>query len=395
MNGGIILAGREPGFEEQIRRAFKGELNGDLSVWEERLDLAEPVKSVDAIAARAPDLVAIGPGLQFDEWVALAETFDRRHPEVSLLLVAEPSPRLWEAAMHAGIRDVVSPRAEEAELRAAFERARGTAVRRKVNLLGDEAGVVHGQVIVALGPKGGVGKTTIATNLAVGLASEAPREVVLVDLDVRFGDVGSALRMEPDRTISDALKAGAEADVTSLKAFLTPHSSGLYVLCAPDSPIEADEMDAERVALIVRALGKAFRYVVVDTGAGLDEFSLAAIESATDFVLVGVPDVPSIRSMRRETAILDGLGMTAQSRHFVVNRAADDVGLDDHDIENSVGMPIRVTIPASDTVTEAMNTGTPLLLGDEDSDTVDALLDLVARFASVSDDEGRRKGGSR
>ncbi len=87
--------------------------------------------------------------------------------------------------------------------------------------------------------------------------------------------------------------------------------------------------------------------------------------------------------------------MTAQSRHFVVNRAADDVGLDDHDIENSVGMPIRVTIPASDTVTEAMNTGTPLLLGDEDSDTVDALLDLVARFASVSDGEGRRKGGSR
>lgn len=395
MNGGIILAGREPGFEEQIRRAFKGELNGDLSVWEERLDLAEPVKSVDAIAAEAPDLVAIGPGLQFDEWVALAETFDRRHPEVSLLLVAEPSPRLWEAAMHAGIRDVVSPRAEEAELRAAFERARGTAVRRKVNLLGDEAGIVHGQVIVALGPKGGVGKTTIATNLAVGLASEAPREVVLVDLDVRFGDVGSALRMEPDRTISDALKAGAETDVTSLKAFLTPHSSGLYVLCAPDSPIEADEMDAERVALIVRALGKAFRYVVVDTGAGLDEFSLAAIESATDFVLVGVPDVPSIRSMRRETAILDGLGMTAQSRHFVVNRASVDVGLDDHDIENSVGMPIRVTIPASDTVTEAMNTGTPLLLGDEDSDTVDALLDLVARFASVSDDEGRRKGRSR
>lgn len=393
---GIILASTHHDFEHHVREAFKHELNGDLSTWGERLDLAEPVSSVDAIAAATPDVVALGPGLHFDEWVSLAEIFDRRHPEITLLVVAEPTPRVLEKALRTGIRDVVSPRADHAELRATFERARGTAVRRKANLLGGDEDSAPGQVVVTLGPKGGVGKTTIATNLAVGLAMTAPKEVALVDLDLRFGDVGTALHLDADRTIADALHAGAESDITSLKAFLTAHPTGLYVLSAPDSPAVADEMDAERVGRMVRALAQAFRYVVVDTGSGLDEFSLAAIESATDFLLVGVPDVPSIRSMRREVEILDGIGMTTQTRHFVVNRGDDDVGLSREDIEETVGLPVRIEVPASSAVTEALNQGRPILATDEDSDTTDALLDIVGRFAQrPADRSSKRKGKTR
>ncbi|HLF98911.1 MAG TPA: AAA family ATPase, partial [Acidimicrobiia bacterium] len=211
----IILACRSPEFESRVRDAFAGELDGELTRWESGLDAIDPTETVDAIAAASPDLVAIGPGLSFDEWARLAECFDREHPEICILLVAEPTPRLWETALRSGVRDVVSPTADDKEVRSAMERALDTVHRRKARILGEPEGGARGEVMVVIGPKGGVGKTTISTNLAVGLAMVAPRDVVLVDLDLQFGDVAHNLRIEPDRTIADVLRFGADKDITA------------------------------------------------------------------------------------------------------------------------------------------------------------------------------------
>lgn len=397
MSNHVVLACRSPEFELRVRDAFDDhgmDVGGfEFTHWEDGLDALDPTETVDAIAALAPDLVAVGPGLSFDEWARLAQTFDREHPEICILLVAEPTPRLWEVALHAGVRDVVSPDAEDKDVRAAIERAVATVARRKARILGVPDGGPAGQVIVVLGPKGGVGKTTVSTNLAVGLAMSAPRDVVLVDLDLQFGDVAHSLRIEPDRTIGDVLRFGADKDKTALKAFLTPHPAGLYVLCAPDSPADMDEMESERVGRVIRALAEAFPYVVVDTGSGMDEFTLAAAEVATDFVLVGVTDVPSVRATRKAAEVLDRIGMKSQHRHFVLNRCDRTVGLSVRDIEETVGMEVDVAVPSTTTVTVSVNQGTPLLVTEEASEPADALLDLVSRFAElpVEISKSRRK----
>ncbi|HVM41345.1 MAG TPA: MinD/ParA family protein, partial [Acidimicrobiia bacterium] len=146
----------------------------------------------------------------------------------------------------------------------------------------------------------------------------------------------------------------------------------------------------ERVARMVKALGEAFPFVVVDTGSGLDEFTLAAGEVATDFVLVAVTDVPSVRCMRKEVEALDQIGMTTQSRHFVLNRSDRQVGLSFIDIEETVGMPIDVAVPSSVVVTVSMNQGNPLLASEDISPSSDALFQLVTRFAEVPADVARR-----
>ena len=391
--GGVVLACRSPEFEQRVREAFDGELNHELRRWEDKLDAVDPTETVDAIAALNPDLVTIGPGLSFDEWARLAEAFDREHPEICVLLVAEPTPRLWEVALHSGVRDVVSPDAEDKEVRAAMERALPTAHRPTAGSRGAPAGGATGEVMVVVGPKGGVGKTTIASNLAVGLAMAAPRDVVLVDLDLQFGDVAHNLRIDPDRTIADVLRFGADKDVTALKAFLTPHPAGLYVLCAPDSPADMDDMDSERVARVVRALAESFPYVVVDTGSGMDEFALAAFEVATDFVLVGVTDVPSVRATRKALEVLDRLGLTSQNRHFVLNRSDRQVGLSVKDIEETVGMSVDVAVPSTTIVTVSVNQGTPLLVSGEASEPAEAMFELVSRFVELPADvsRGRRR----
>lgn len=393
--GAIVLACRSPEFESRVREAFDGELNGDLVRWEDDLGDADPGVVVDAIAHVNPDLVAIGPGLSFDEWARIAQCFDREHPEICVLLIAEPTPRLWETALRSGVRDVVSPGADDKEMRGAFERALATVHRRKARILGEPDGGPSGEVLVVVGPKGGVGKTTVSTNLAVGLAMAAPRDVVLVDLDLQFGDVAHSLRIDPDRTIADVLRFGADKDITALKAFLTPHPAGLYVLCAPDSPADMDDMDAERVGRVVRALASSFPYVVVDTGSGMDEFALAAFEAATDFVLVGVTDVPSVRSTRKATEVLDRLGLKKQRRHFVLNRSDRQVGLTTRDIEDTVGMRVDVAIPSTPLVTVSVNQGTPLLVTGEPSPPAAAMFDLVARFTELPADVERLRRGSK
>lgn len=382
-DGMIVLVSRIRDFEQRLRDCFDGGLQFEVTRWDDVIEVADPTAAVDAIVALNPDLVAIGPGLSTDEWSSLADAFDREHPEVCVVVVEEPTDELWQVALRAGVRDVVSPTADDKEIRTAFERALLTVQRRKARILGEPEGGVKGQVAVMIGPKGGVGKTTIATNLAVGLAMVAPRDVVLVDLDLQFGDVAHNLRMDPDRTIADVLRFGADKDVTALKAFLTPHPAGLYVLCAPDSPADMDDMEAERVGRVVRALAESFPYVVVDTGSGMDEFALSAFEVATDFVLVGVTDVPSVRSTRKAVAVLDRLGLTSQQRHFVLNRSDREVGLSVSDIEETVGIGIDVTIPSTTVVTMSVNQGTPLLVAEEESEPADALLQLVSRFAEL------------
>jgi len=241
-------------------------------------------------------------------------------------------------------------------------------------------------VIVVISPKGGAGKSVVASNLALGLAQVAPGKVVLADLDLQFGDVAGALQLVPDHSMADAARLNGNLDLTNLKVFLTPHPGNLYALCAPDSPADGEAVNPAQATKILKLLHEEFRYVVVDTGAGIGEHTLAAMEAATDFVLVGAMDVPSVRSLRKEVETLDQLGMVHQARHFVLNRADSRVGLDVADVEATIGLNVDVSIPSSRTVPLTFNQGTPIVGADPRSPVAKELMKLVGRFAEVPAD---------
>lgn len=323
-----------------------------------------------------------------------AMLLDEIRPEVSVVLLRVATPTLWQAAARHGVRDIVSPDCAASEMAAALLAAleRGERVESSRATAGGAVSSRRGRVVVVLSPKGGSGKTMVASNLAVSLACSNTGETVLIDLDCVFGDIATVLGLVPDRTVGQ-LTALPTFDSTTLKMFLTRHdSSGLFVLAGSGTPEEGEALSDALVAQIIEMLAEDFAYVVVDTAAGLDERALAAIDHATDCVLMASMDVASIRSLAKEISALDRMGMVAQRRHFLLNRADTRVGLEVGDVETAIGMPVDAALPSSRLVPLSMNHGHAVVLDEPDSNVAQRIVGFAQRFTPRPDDPIRLPG---
>jgi pilus assembly protein CpaE len=340
----------------------------------------DPAELFGALNQEPLEVLILGPEVPVEDAMRLATVLNVQVPELSVLLVAEPQPEFILQAMRSGIRDIMSPSADMAEIRVTLERACQSFATRQRTSEPKPSGAPKGLVIGVFSPKGGVGKTTIATNIAVGLGKIAPMSVVIVDLDLQFGDVASGLYLNPEHTVTDAVTPSASQDSLVLKAFLTVHPASIYALCAPKNPVEADEITPEQVGRLLEQLAEEFQYVVVDTAPGLPEIGLAALEQCTDAVWVSAMDVPSVRGLRSGLDILRKLNLLPETRHVVLNMADSKSGLSVQDVESTVGAPVDVSIPRSKAVALSTNRGIPVLQEGTKDPAIKGLNHLVQRF---------------
>lgn len=251
----------------------------------------------------------------------------------------------------------------------------------------------RGKVIVVISPKGGSGKTAVSSNLAVALAQRHPGRVVVVDLDVQFGDLETALSLHPERTLAQ-LSRSSHIDATTVKLHLTPSEHGLFLLAGALDPVEAESIVGAHVPTVLSVLADNFDHVIVDTAAGLDEMTLRALECATDLLMVSSLDVTSIRSLRKAMTALDHIGVKAE-RGLVLNRADSKVGLDPSDAEEAIGMRISCSIPSSRDIPLSLNLGTPVVLAEPRSSVAKQFQQLARIYSPVEADTSTRKGWRR
>jgi pilus assembly protein CpaE len=386
-----VLITSDPGFEGRVRQAASG-LHGTFhAIAADHLPQG-PDDLLSVLTGDPVEVILLGPGLQMEDSIRLASLFDLQYPEISVVLVTESEEGIALPAMRAGIRDLLQPGSDVATIRSLLERASLAAAGRRRGLGGSVEGLPRsGRIIAVMSPKGGVGKTTITTNLAVGLGKEAPLSVVVVDLDLQFGDVASALTLEPERTLADAVVGAAVQDTVVLKSYLTLHPSGIYALCAPLRPTDADQISGEQVGRLLSQLSNEFQYVVVDTAPGLGEHVLATLELATDAVWVCGMDIPSIRGLRTGFGILAELDLVPENRHVVLNLADRRTGLTLQDIEATIGCPVDVVLPRSRAVPFSTNKGVPLLQDGTRDPVTKGLRQFVERFSAGWESRPRKK----
>jgi pilus assembly protein CpaE len=242
--------------------------------------------------------------------------------------------------------------------------------------------------VTVFSPKGGTGKTVVATNLAAA-AARAGVKTLLIDLDLQFGDSALTLAVSPRATISDLAASAGAIDVEKLKAFIsTDPRTGLDLLAAPRRPEEADVVGQEELAAVLDVARSAYGAVVIDTGPLFDGAMLAALDHTDELLLVCNPEVTSLKNVRIGLETIDRLGFARERVSLVVNRLGARGGVERGDIEQALDTKITYELPDDPAVPAAVNRGLPAVVAEEDSTFTGSVTDLAeAVFADARTSE--------
>jgi pilus assembly protein CpaE len=266
-------------------------------------------------------------------------------------------------AIRSGIREVINV-ADPDELRAACQRSLDVSRQLGAGRGGPVAGqpTQEGHLVTVFAGKGGCGKSTMATNLAVALSAGGRHRVCLVDLDLSFGDIAIMLQLVPKRSLADAVPMAGRLDETAVRSLVTPYTPTIDTLLAPPAPAEGDRVDRELVSEILKVAKRMYDYVVVDTAPFFSDQVLAALDLSQWYILLATPDIPALKNLRLTLDMFDLLEYPANQRIVVLNRADARVGLTQRDVDRVIRFPIMGWVPSTRDVPVSINRGVPLMV---------------------------------
>ncbi|MBA3236049.1 MAG: response regulator, partial [Chloroflexi bacterium] len=236
-----------------------------------------------------------------------------------------------------------------------------------------------GTVVAVFSPKGGVGRTTVAVNLAVAAATELGKKVVIMDGSFQFGDVGVLLNLNPKgKSIADLIPELDAGELDSLDTFLVDHSSGIKVLLAPPSPETAEMITAAAVKRVIEGLRRDHDLVVIDCTAFFNDATLAILDAADVILTMLSLEITSIKNMRLFLEVSEQLGYEKGKVRLVLNRADSALGIRVADVEHSIGRKVDETIVSDGrSVVYALNRGVPFFLSNRETEVSQDILRLA------------------
>jgi pilus assembly protein CpaE len=353
-----------------------------------------------------PDVIVMDINMPGMDGVQAAEIITQRLPSCPIIMMSvHGEADQLKRAISAGAREfLVKPFSGDefsASIRTVFERELSRRVQFEASLptvpapatVTDEG---DHQVIAVFSPKGGAGRTTIATNLAVALHNETGARVCLVDANLQFGDVGVLLNLNPkDRSIAEAVETG-EPDGDIIDSCVIDHSTGIRVLLAPPTPEGADLVSAQYMRQIVEHLRTGHEYVVIDLPSGLSDLSLAVMDAADTIIVLTALEITTIKNVRLFLEVTEQLEYARTKVRLVINRADAAQGIRIADVEASVRRPIDGTIVSDGRLSVlAVNRGVPFVVSHPDSvlsRDVMKLARTLAGDAGAAQDQPNKRG---
>ena len=359
---------------------------------------ASGAEALRLAASLTPDIVLMDINMPDMDGIATTEQLSRDIPTASIIMMSvQGEADYLRRSMLAGAREfLVKPFSSDeltASIRGVFSRERekqsrivatGAAVTGGGVVAQTESGE-PGQIIAVFSPKGGVGRTTVAVNLAVAAATELGKKVVLVDGSFQFGDVGVLLNLNPkNKSIADLAPELDQAghEVESIDTFVINHSAGIRVLLAPPTPEMAELIKPDGVKRVLEALRMTHDLVVVDCTAFFNDTTLAILDAADTILTMLSLEITSIKNMRLFLEVADQLGYEGGKVRLVLNRADSALGIKVADVEHSIGRKVDETIVSDGrSVVYALNRGVPFFLSNREAQVSQDILRLARAVA--------------
>jgi pilus assembly protein CpaE len=336
-------------------------------------------ESWNALQEAPIDLVAVACGGHSDRALYFVEGALKQRPERPVVVLSDGAENGFvRRVFEAGADDVVT--LPEAPERVAFAFQKAVARRQGAAAA---SGIAVAPMVCVLGPKGGTGKTLTASNLAVTLARGGER-VVLVDLDLQFGDVGLALGVSPEKTIYDLAKSGGSLDMEKLETYLTSHVSGVRALLAPTRPDQASFVSTDLLRDVFSLLRSNYDYVVVDTPPGFTPEVIASIDVSTHICIVGMLDSLSLKNTKLGLETLELMGYDNSRITVLLNRADSRMGISSDDVAAIVGRTPDVLVPSNREIAKSMTDGVPIVIAAERSEAARAFRELADHYLKAA-----------
>lgn len=357
---------------ENIRRMLQFDHNievvGMARTGREAIQLSQQAK---------PDVIVMDINMPDMDGITATQEIKKKAPYIQVVILSVQSdPSYMRKAMLAGARDFLTKPPMIDELTDAVRRAgvlsqeeRKKSAQAFPTMPADGSRPIAGspiplgKVIVVYSPKGGTGRTTIATNLAIALHSEESK-VALVDGNIQFGDVAVFLNEQGKNTVLDLAPRVDELDPDVVREVMVTHrASGVNILASPPKPEMADKVTGEQFSKLLNYLRRIYTYIIVDTASQLTEAVQSALDVADLIVLITTQDIPSIKNANLFLSLADASGIRRDHILFVMNRFDKRIAITPDRVGESLRQEIVIVIPFDDKVVSySVNRGVPFML---------------------------------
>lgn len=392
MSGTLRISICDP--NEASRENLKKFLIGIDKVWLEA-DCSRYEFFREIVGETTPDIAIVAIDEDTERALTLVTDISREHPDCGVIVISSATDgQLILRSMRSGAREFLNSPVQLDELMGALDRVSSTSS-------GGTQGSKSGVIIPVAGASGGVGTTSIAVNMAVALASNPERSVVLVDLDLALGDADIFLDLMAEYTLLDVAQNISRLDLSLLRKSLTKHHSGVYLLPRPVQIEDNASINDEDLRKVLGLLKASFSHVIVDLSKSYNRLDMVAIEQSTWVMLLTQLDLPCLRNVVRLLASFERYEEVSEKVKVVVNRA----GLEKSEIslekaEKTIGGEIFARISNNYAViSECRNNGIPLLEQAPKASITQQIIELGERLSgdsnddSTGDDESKEKKG--
>lgn len=366
-------------------------------------------EGIDLAIELRPDVILMDINMPDMDGITATETIRKKVPYAQIIiLTVQSDPNYMRRAMLVGARDFLTKPPSVDEMINAIRRAGRIAheERSKIRTAfigdpfdGQQAGLrIHpprlGKVVAVYGPKGGIGKTTVAVNLAIALHSEET-PTLLVDGDLEYGDVAVFINQRAKNSIVDLAPRADELDFEIVEEVILCHeASGLKVLSAPDRPELSETVTGEQFTKVLEFLRKMYAYIVVDCSSSLSDVTVATIDMADLIVLLTTQEIPAIKNARLFLDTLAALKIGRERLLFIMNKFDRRIGITADKISESFKKKIDVILPYEEKVVlPSINRGIPFVMGDKSRPITKSLFTLrdIIRERSANEEEKNGK----
>ena len=338
------------------------EVAGAASSGEEALELTGKLQ---------PDVLLMDINMPGMDGIATTERISATYPLTSIIMMSvQGEADYLRRSMLAGAREFLVKPFSSDELTASIRQVHVREKQKRGRMVvpaqtgqsSAESSAKNGKIVTLFAPKGGVGRTTLAVNLAVAMAGEQRQAVTLVDGSFQFGDVGVLLNLNPkNKSIIDVVADPASTDEDLVDTTLISHSTGIKVLLAPPSPEMAELITVDQIRRMTNRLRETNDFTIVDLWPHFNDVSLALLDMSDVILTILTLEITNIKNIRLFLEVAEQLGYGDRLK-LVLNRADSAFGIRVADVENSVGRKIdHQVVSDGRTVVYALNRGVPFV----------------------------------